>query len=164
MTNRPSFQMNADSRLLMQHLAKTPIGQTVTYEELSRIISRPVNGANGSLQTAMRRLLRDSGMVFGNVHGTGFKRLDDSEIVAEGGRATDIIRRRAKRAIERQSKADFNKLTREQQGRYTAQVSVLAATAFMTNERQIAKIAEASKPDVREIAVAATLAMFSGNS
>lgn len=164
MSDRPSFQMNADSRLLMQHLSKATIGQTVTYDELSRIISRPVNGATGSLRTAMIRLLRDQNMVFSNVHGTGFKRLDDSEIVAEGGKATDVIRRRAKRAIERQSKADFTKLTREQQARYTAQVSVLAATAFMTTERQIERIVQASKPDVKEIAVAATLAMFSNTS
>jgi hypothetical protein len=112
----------------------------------------------------MKRLLKDTGMVFANVRKVGFKRLDDAEIVSEGGRATTLIRRRAKRAIERQSKADFNKLTREQQGRYTAQVSVLAATAFMTTERQITRFAEASKPDVKEIAVAATLAMFSANN
>jgi hypothetical protein len=164
MTDRPSFQMGADARLLMQHLSKSSIGQIVTYDEMSRVISRPVSGASTSLRTALKRLLRDSGMVFGVVQGTGFKRLDDAEIVAEGGKATDIIRRRARRAIERQSKADFAKLTREQQGRYTAQVSVLAATAFMTTERQVARIAEASKPDVKEIAVAATLAMFSNTS
>lgn len=164
MSERPIYQMDADSRLLMQHLSKTSVGQVLTYDELTRVVSRPVTSTSGSLRTAMKRLLKDTGMVFANVRKVGFKRLDDAEIVSEGGRATTLIRRRAKRAIERQSKANFSKLTREQQGRYTAQVSVLAATAFMTTERQVARIAEASRPDVKEIAVAATLAMFSANN
>lgn len=163
MTDKPNFQMGADARLLMQHLSKTTIGQVVTYEELSKIISRPVDGANGSLRTALKRLLRDQGIVFGNVHGTGFKRLDDAEIVAEGGKATDVIRRRAKRSMERQSKADFTKLTRDQQGRYTAQVSVMASIAYMTTDKQIERVAKSATPDVREISVAATLAMFSSS-
>lgn len=164
MTDQPNFQMSADARLLMQHLSKTEIGQTVTYDELSRIISRPVSGATASLRTALKRLLRDSGMVFACVHGTGFKRLNDAEIVQDGGKATDIIRRRARRAMERQSKADFTKLTRDQQGRFTAQMSVMATVAFLTNDRQMEKIAAKSSPDVKELAVAATLAMFSSSS
>jgi hypothetical protein len=164
MADQPSFQMSADARLLMQHLSKVSVGQVVTYDEMSNVVSRPISGTSTSLRTALKRLMRDQGMIFGVIRGKGFKRLDDAEIVAEGGKATDIIRRRAKHAIERQSKADFGKLNREQQGRYTAQVSILAATAFMTTERQVARIAEASKPDVKEIAVSATLAMFSNTS
>lgn len=160
MTENPIFQMSADARLLIQHMSKATIGQTFTYEELKGVISRPVDGSSGALRTALKRLLRDKGFVFGCVHKVGVKRLNDDEIVSEGGQAADRIRRHAKRSIERQMKADFSKLSREQQGRFTSQVSVMASIAFMTSSAQMQKVADKSSPDIKELPISATLAMF----
>lgn len=159
MTN-PMFQMSADARLLMQHLAKTSVGQTVKYEELSAVISRPVAGSFGALRTALRRLLRDENMVFGAVKGIGIKRLNDVEIVAEGGAAAVAIRRKASRSIERQMKVDFSKLPREAQSRFTAQVSVMASVAMMTRDKSLDRVAAAATPAIKELPIAETLAMF----
>jgi hypothetical protein len=160
MTENTMFQMSADARLLIQHMSKATVGQTITYDELKGVISRPVDGSSGALRTALKRLLRDKGFVFGCVPKVGFKRLNDVEIVAEGAQAADHIRRKAKRSIERQMKADFTKLSREQQGRFTAQVSVMASIAFMSGSAQMEKIASKSSPEIKELPISATLAMF----
>lgn len=162
--NSPIFQMSADARLLMQHLAKAEVGQTFTYAALGKVISREVNGSFGPLRTALIRLLRDEDMVFSTIVGIGIKRLSDQEIVAEGGTAADAIRRRARRSAERQMKVDFSALPREAQARFTAQVSVMATVAMMTRTRSLEKIAAAASPEIKELPIAKTLAMFGKGS
>ncbi|WP_143748404.1 hypothetical protein [Mesorhizobium carmichaelinearum] len=58
-------------------------------------------------------------------------------------------------------KADFSKLDRERQARFSAQVSVMGTVAFMAKASSVAKLAAASKPDRKELPVAETLRMFS---
>lgn len=156
----PRFEISTDARLLMQAMADTEVGDVVTYDTLSSIISKPVAAAYQPLRTALRRLLKDKDMVFGCVTGVGFKRLNDAEIVAEGEHAAARIRRQARRAVERQMKADFSKLSNEQKRRFTAQVSIMATVAFMTRETRIAKLADQVKPAPAAIPVAKTLALF----
>jgi len=156
-----SFQPSADARLLVQHMQKAHVGQVFSYEDLSNVISRGVDGSSTALRTALRRLLRDHDMVFACIKGEGVKRLNDAEIVAEGGTVADAIRRKANRSVERQMKADFSRLSREQQGKFTAQVSVMASIAMMTKSKQMDRIAEASPSGVKELPIAQTLAMFS---
>lgn len=160
--NNPIFQMSADARLITQHLQKIEVGQTVTYAALSALVSHPVDATTGALRTALNRVLKDQGFVFACIIGVGFKRLSDAEIVAEGSHAAEAVRRKARRSVERQLKADFSSLSRDQQARFTAQVSVLASIAFMAGERQLDKIAACATPQVKEIPISATLAMFAG--
>lgn len=156
----PIFQMSADARLLLARLEKASVGEVITYEDLSATISRPVDGAYGPLRTALRRMLRDKDAVFGCVVGKGFKRLSDAEIIDEGVQAMDQIRRRAQKSVERQMKADFTKLDRERQARFSAQVSVMGTIAFMSKASNVAKIAEGTTPDRKELPIAETLRMF----
>lgn len=157
----PIFQMSADARLLLARLEKAAVGDLITYEDLSATISRPVDGAFGPLRTALRRMLRDKDAVFACVPGKGVKRLSDPEIIDEGVQAMDMIRRRAQRSMERQMKADFSKLDRERQARFSAQVSVMGTIAFMTKATNVAKLAAKATSDRKELPVAETLRMFS---
>lgn len=157
----PVFQMSADARLLLARLEKASVGELITYEELSATISRPVGGAFGPLRTALRRMLRDHDAVFACVSGKGVKRLSDPEIIDEGVQAIDMIRRRAQRSMERQMKADFSKLDRERQARFSAQVSVMGTIAFMAKASNVAKLAKEATPERKELPVAETLRMFS---
>ncbi|RWK61829.1 MAG: hypothetical protein EOR85_12820 [Mesorhizobium sp.] len=157
---QPTFQMSADARLLMQVLQKAAIGDTVTYERLTAAISRPVAGGYGPLVTALRRLLRDHDMVFAVVHKVGLKRLNDSEIVAEGASAADSIRRKAARSIERQNKADFSKLNREEQARFSAQTAIMATVAMMTRQTSISRIENRVASGIKQLPIADTLKMF----
>jgi hypothetical protein len=158
--NRPTFQMSADARLLISHLRDAAVGQEFTYEDLSKVISRPVDGGSSALQTAMRRLLRDKDMVFATIRGKAIKRLDDKGIVDEGASAADSIRRKARRSFERMSKADFSALPREYQSRFSAHTSIMATLAHMTSGVQIAKLERDMPSGKRELPIADTLRMF----
>ena len=82
------------------------------------------------------------------------------EIVDEGVAATNALRRKANRAVERQMKADFAKLDRERQMRFSAQVSIMGAVAMMTRAPSIEKVAKAAPTGARELPIAETLKMF----
>jgi hypothetical protein len=157
---KPTFQMSADARLLISHLRNATVGQDFSYEELSSVVSRPVGGGFGPLQTALRRLLRDHDMVFGVIRGKGLRRLDDKGIVDEGSSFASHIRRKARRSFERMSKADFAALPREYQARFSAHTSIMATIAHMTGTGQIAKLENAMPSGKRELPVAETLRMF----
>lgn len=159
-SHKPIFQMSADARLLMQHLAKKLVGDVVPYEELSGIIDRPIQKTRWALSTALKRLMRDQEKLFGTVAGVGIKRLNDIEIVAEGAHAMAAIRRKAARSIERQMKVDFSALPRTEQARYTAQISIAGAVAMMTRERSVEKVVAIADPGLKELPIAATLKMF----
>lgn len=158
--SNPTFQMSADARLLVTHLRDATVGQEFTYDELSKVVSRKIGGGTGALQTALKRLLRDSDIVFGTMRGKGIKRLDDKSIVDAGTAVTNRIRRIAKRGFERLSKADFSTLPREYQSRFSAQASVMATIAHMSGNPQIAKLEQGIPSGKRELPVAETLKMF----
>lgn len=162
MTETPKFQCSADTRLLFQLMERAEMGQVITYEAMGNAISRPVSGASQPLRTALHKLLRERNMVFACIHGRGFQRLDDGQIVAQGEHEAKRIRRHAVRALEKQMKADFSRMNREQQARFTAQSAVLSTIAYMAKEKQISRIASAAKPDDRKFSIASTLKMFAG--
>lgn len=163
MADKPTFQLSADARLMISHLRNASVGQEFTYDELGKVISRKVDGGSTAIQTAMRRLLRDADMVFGVIRGKGIKRLDDRSIVDEGSSAADRIRRAARRSFERMSKADFSALPREYQQRFSAHTSIMATLAHMTGSAQIGKLEKQMPTGKRELPVADTLRMFSGD-
>jgi hypothetical protein len=138
MSNKPSFELSADSRFLLQELRKVSVGETIVYDALSAAIGRPVKGNFSSLQTAVRRLLRDDGIVFANVRGVGFKRLDDASIVRLGESETDATRRRARRTVRKlTSVRDYASLTPAMQLRHTALVSVNALIVDVARDQSV---------------------------
>jgi hypothetical protein len=158
MSNKPSFELSADSRFLLQELRKIRVGETVVYDALSTAIGRPVRGNFSSLQTAVRRLLRDDGIVFANVRGVGFKRLDDASIVRLGESETDATRRRARRTVRKlTSIRDYAALTPAMQLRHTALVSVNAMVADVTRDQSVKKVEHASGGRSGELPIAQTI-------
>lgn len=151
--------MSAEARLLVAHLRKATIGQHFTYAELSEIVSHPV-AAGGPLATALNRLLKDHDMVFGTVRGKGITRLADREIVDEGVATVNAIRRKARRSVERMSKADFSALPREYQARFSAHTAVMATVSHMTGATQMARIEQKVPLAKQALPVKDTLRMF----
>jgi hypothetical protein len=157
---KPTFQMSADARLLMQHLDKLAVGETADYATLSAVISRDVRKNFGALGTARHRLLRDAQKAFATVRKVGIKRLADNEIVAEGKSYAESIRRKARQSIERQMVVSFDKLSAPEQRAFTAQVSIMGAIAMMSSQRGLDRIGAAATPERRELPVAETLTLF----
>lgn len=159
MTN-PTYQMSVDSRLIYQELVKATVGQTFTYATLSNIIARTVTSSSGSLRTAMKRALKDKGFVFGTMRTIGIKRLADIEIVDQSTDTSSRIRKMSRRAVEKLTKVEFEKLPREKQGEHSARVSIMATIGYMTNEKQFGKIRDAADKAGHELPIAATLNLF----
>lgn len=83
MLMRSLRELSIDTQTLESMMIKVPIGDMVTYHDLSASISRDVQAAaRGNMNSARRRLEREHHIVFGAVKGLGLKRLDDVGKVA----------------------------------------------------------------------------------
>lgn len=149
----PTFELSIDTRLLYDHLRKTPIGETVSFDALSEVTGAPVHGSTSSLQSAIRRLQSIDGRIFASVRGVGYQRLSDVGIVRSTESARDTLRRRASRMIKRLACVeDFGALPKELQVKHNASMSMFGAIAHMLKpsstkilEDQVAK-AQAALP------------------
>jgi hypothetical protein len=161
MTGKPNFQMSADARLIYQRFTKVGIGETIPYTDLEAEVSRPLAAIRGALTTALRRALRDDGMVFANVRGVGYLRCRDVDIVDRASADTAHIRRSAKRAAERLTKVrDYAALDPAKQLEHTTRLSILSAVATATRETSVNKVRDAAKGRTQELPLAETMRAF----
>lgn len=159
----PSFQMSADARLIYQRLKTVPIGETVSWSDLSSTVSRPLDEIRGAIGTARHRLLKDTGAVFSASRGEGLTRCTDAQIVDGSVADTVGIRRRARRAAEKLSKVrDYAALPPSKQLEHTTRLSVLAAIATVTKEPTIEKVRKAAQGRASELPLADTVRAFIG--
>lgn len=161
MDKMPSFQLSADTRLLIQELRKCQVGATISYAQLSSAVGRDISGATGALHSARKRLLRDEQIVFDVVRGEALKRLSDVEIVGTSNSFARRMRRVAQRGVETLTAiGDFSALPRETQMRHTAAVSVFGVVAEMTKEKSIHKVEKAAENVRGELPISQTLEAF----
>lgn len=163
MSDRPMFEMSADSRLLYQRLRRAAVDEVVTYTELSAEIHRPVSGATPALRTAIDAARRDDDIVFAAVRGIGMKRLNDVDIVDQSTADAVAIRRRAKRAAVKLTKvSDYSALPAGKQLEHTARLSIFAAIAEISSDKSIRKVAAAAGGRAGELPISETLRAFVG--
>jgi hypothetical protein len=160
--NKPKFEIAIDTRLLYQRLTQAEVGQTVTYEELSAEVSRPITGDDHNLQSALRRAFRDDGMVFSNIMRVGYTRLTDADIVKTSDADIGKLRRASKRAAERLfSVKEFDALPNELKLKHATSASVFGAIAASLKKKGIAQVEAAVRDVGKELPVAETLRLFS---
>jgi hypothetical protein len=138
--SRLTFEMSEDARLLSQHLLKTDIGQLLKYDELTKVIGKPIAKARGALQTARRHALREEGVVFGVERKIGIRRLTADEIVAASVMQRKFIRNKAGRAAKELSAADYNILSASRQLMATATMSIFLAIKSHVSDRSVQAI------------------------
>lgn len=160
-TRLSSDEPNVDTWLLYQRLLEAQPGETVTYPELAQLVGRPVSGSDGNLRTAIERALQIDDAVFGCVVGIGYRRLTDSDIVRNGTRDTDSIRRRARRAGQKLTKIqDFEALDPRERVEHNARLAILAAIGQMTQPASIKAVEDEVGEERRELPFAETIAAF----
>ena len=161
MADRPDFKLSADTSFLTQRLRRAVIGEVITYADLSKEIGKPVHGATPALHSARRILLRDEQMVFDPIRGHGLKRLSDHEIVNTGPRITRRLHRAANRGVRVMAAIqDFSALTREEQMRHTATLSVTGLIAEATREKNIQKIEKIAEGRQGTLPISQTVEAF----
>jgi len=100
MTDKPDFQISAQTTALIERLRECSIGETITYASLSDSIGEDVQRKRHYLTSALKSLL-DDGVIFGTVTGKGIKRLEAAELPAIGDKSILHIRRTARRTRKR---------------------------------------------------------------
>lgn len=81
-------------------LRSTPIGEILSYQELSRRLGRPIKSSDSVLRTVLRHALRDEGIVVRAVPKVGYRRLGANGAVDEAGHAVRSVRNKAKKGLK----------------------------------------------------------------
>lgn len=157
----PIFEMSADARLLRQRLKKIQVGETITYDELSKEISQPVDGSFQALQSARRSLLNHDNYVFETIMRVGLKRLSDSEIVSASERDVSKIRRAAKKGAKKlTSVQNYAGLSNDVQLQHTTRLSVFGLIAHAASDKGIEKVSQKAAGRTTELPIADTISAF----
>lgn len=92
-----NLEINAATLALMDTLRQTPVGEIVTFAELSNAIGMDVRQSRYLLHSALTILQREEGACFGNRRGIGYQRLRADDAPKIGNHTRLITRRAAKR-------------------------------------------------------------------
>ena len=165
-TKRTIPEISVDAKLLYERLKKVGIGEPISWDELSAVVSRdarPGGPAYGALATARRRALANEGRVFDPVHGRGLKRLGDAEIVEASQAKIDAVRRRSRPALKRPSCVQhFDALPPEQQIKHNTFASVFSAFVIVTRAGPMKKLEGHVAEAHAQLPLAKTLEAFRG--
>jgi hypothetical protein len=157
-------ELSLDTRILVERLKALRHDEEVTYQELSELIGRSVQGeARHTLQSARRIVEREERIVTACVRNQSVKRLADAVVVTTVGvNARQGMRRKAARAIRKLVAVDFPNLPNELKVKQNAEVSQLGALRVFAKDTAQRKIAAHVQQDGTHgaLAVSKTLAMF----
>lgn len=163
---KPLFEASIEARLMADRFAKAAIGETVSYDELTKIIGQNVRGQHirARLHTALKRVLRDNGIVFAVVANEGYKRLADGELPKLGEVSIRKIGREANRTMKKMGCADFSKMTNAELAAFNASASHLGLLAEVTKPRVSKAIEAATAKTQQQLPTAKAIeAAFSTN-
>lgn len=154
-------EISVDAQLLIKRLKEVKKGESVTYSELSKLISGDVlKGDRYALVRARHRLFKDERVVFGTIRNQGLKRLEDADHIGIGEAATNRVRRISRRSAEKMLCADFDKLNNDQKIEFNTHISVLGALAMVTKADRIRQVKAAVSVSHEKLALGPTLEAF----
>jgi len=155
------FLKSADAKILESVLSECAIGQTVTYEELSKAIGRDVRVfAKGALDTARKGCFREKKAVFGVETNVGFIRLDDSQIVSSSDKDVTKIRRSARRSLNKLEVVDFNSLSEPMKKKHVAMSAQIGVVQFFSTTSAAKKIEGVVSNKTSILPIGETLKLF----
>lgn len=161
---RTTATLSMDTRILFERLLAAGPGDTVTYEEMNKLVGRDIQDKDRYvLQSALQKALTH-GYVFGNIRKVGFKRLSDEEIVGTGASAISRTGRMSRRGIKKLSSVrNFNELPNGAQIKHNAAMSILGMISHATRKRQVKKIEERVTYSQDKLSLRKTIEAMSGN-
>ena len=157
---RPSFEMNLDTRIVLDRFKTVSVGQTITFAELGTALGRAVGGGAPVIQSAIRKLEAE-GIIFANVRGVGYQRLTDIAIVntVEAGRVS--LRRKAKKLVRRLASVnDFDALPNDAKIKHNAAMSGFGAIAAILAPGKMKELESAVEKTAQTLPLAKTLEVF----
>lgn len=161
MTSKPRFEIHADTRLLYQRLVEVPAGETITYSDLSAVISRKVDGSDYNLQSAIRIARRDDHIYFDNISKVGYRRMTPDDIAESGVNDISRMRRAAKRAIVKQMSVETKDLSDDARRKHLSTLALFGTLEQFTTKKAVTLVTDAVASAGKEIPIAETLRLFS---
>lgn len=156
------YQKSADTKIIESALAEASVGDTVTYETLSKAIGRDVRQfAWNAVSTARNSLLNEKKFVFGIEKNVGLVRLNDSQIVDTSESDRRKMKRAAGRSIRKLGVVDYAKLTDDKKKQHTIAAAQMGAISMFAGKSATKKIATKVNEGKETLAIGETLAMFS---
>jgi hypothetical protein len=117
--------------ILLEMMRVTAIGDVLTYQAMTGRLNEPVDSQHPALRKALRDAQQER-MIFHNLSGKGYQRLDDREIVlGDASRRLRKIYRQSKIGITRISQADTQSLS--MQDRVIGYAKLAAMQAIKTS-------------------------------
>lgn len=153
------FERSPYTKKIIALLENVKIGESITYEEMTKQICLDVK-SRGVLSSARKRLLLDRQISFRAVPG-GLRREDDIEKVEHGGKYIGKVHRAARRGREHfASVDDFGAMPPKTQVTHNAGMAALGAIENATTPKKMRMLTEAVDKAQKELPPKETLALF----
>lgn len=155
----PSVEMN----LIFKRLTEAAIDETITYDELTKLIGINVRtGGYRYVKAAREKALREKQMVFEVVSKVGIRRLSASDVVDHVEGYSSRIRKASRKAFVKLTSINdqYKTLSREKQLRHNLLASVHGAIAHMTTEKTLKRVEAGLKDSSEALPVQKTLEAF----
>jgi hypothetical protein len=152
-----------ETELLEKYLLEHQADPLISYASLAAVIAEDVRTGRGyaRLKSARDGLLRDHQILFVNVPKAGWKRADNTEVLATGGNTLRTIHRAAHRGVKRFKATRIGDLTNDQKHEFNATASLLGAVMGVTTTQARTKLLGVVQQTTDKLPVAKTLAALS---
>ena len=141
-------EISTEVRAIADRLAAVPVGETVSYGDLSEALGADVRVRRYLVLAAIRATNVEAGAIFGSVRGVGYKRLPAEDAHMVGALTRRRIRRAARRAEKTivRAVAVANTMPEEAKLRAYREISVLGMIGHLTADRTAATAPLESRP------------------
>lgn len=157
MSAKPNFQRSADTSLLVTLFGRAEVGQLVTYAAIREMIGREPSACRPAIYSALRIVYAEQRMVFSNVAKEGYRRLDDTQIVASTSDIRERQHRLSRKALKRLAVVHTDKLGDDVKRDYFTHLSIQGAMQHVTAAKSQKAIASKVNGATQQLAVAMTL-------
>ena len=159
---KPTFEPNPDTRLLTDVLLALKHGEVLTHEDMAKLLSRRIDGADPALQSARRRAEREDGFVFTAVRKVGIRRLTDEEIVGLGETGAKSIRRASRRYARRVANVgSFDALSAADKAKHNGALALFGAVMAATKASTLRRL-EGAANSTGQLSLGRTFDLFKG--
>ena len=142
-------EMSLDAKIIYELLSKIEIGETVTYDQINKAITRNIRVKPQALYSAFSMAKRLDSAVFSCVQNVGYRRLNDNEIIAETSQYTTVrTRNLANRAVKNYNCVNQNNLSSEMQSKLNVNFSLACTLKQLSTPKIINEIERKPTPSL----------------
>lgn len=155
-----NFARSYEVQQLVDFMSTLKVGDTVTYDDIEKVIGELNNANRARINSARRILLHEKQMVFGVVRKVGLVRMDDHGIVQSGAQSISRIRRESVRGLKRLACVDYQTMSQADKNKHDAAASHLGILAECSRVVAVKKIEDKVSEQAKKLTFEETLKAF----